>query len=99
MMEHMEYKDRAKVYEEAIGHFGVEKQAVVAIEEFTEFAKELCKALRGKVNLEHLAEELADATIMLEQMRIAFGVNDAVAYWMDAKVKRLQHDLMKEKNE
>ena len=96
-MQHMEYKDRAKVYEEAIERYGVEKQMVVAIEELSECAKELCKAMRGKGDINHLAEEVADATIMLEQMRLTFGINDAVKFWMDAKLQRLQHRLLKEK--
>ena len=47
-MEHMEYKDRAQIYDEAIGHYGMESQIVVAIEELSECAKELCKVLRRK---------------------------------------------------
>ena len=95
-MEHMEYEDRAKVYEEAIERYGNELQIVVAIEELSECAKELCKVLRGKGDIAHLAEEVADATIMLEQMRICFGINEAVAYWMDDKLVRLQTNLMLE---
>ena len=97
-MKHMEYQERAKIYEEAIDHHGADGQVVVAIEELSECAKELCKALRGRVNLEHLAEELADATIMLEQMRLVFSVNEAVKYWMDAKLARLQENLLKDKD-
>ena len=98
MMQHMEYKDRAKVYEEAIERYGAEMQMVVAIEELSECTKELCKAMRGKGDINHLAEEVADATIMLEQMRLTFGINDAVKFWMDAKLQRLQHRLLKENN-
>lgn len=99
MMEHMKYEDRKKVYEEALARYGVEPQAVKAIEEMSECVKELCKTVLGQGSIENLAEEIADATIMLEQMRICFGVNDAVACWMDAKLARLQHNLLKDKNE
>ncbi len=97
-MEHMKYEDRKKVYEEALSHFGVGPQAVKTVEELSECAKELCKEVLGQGDLEHLAEEIADATIMLEQMRLCFGINDAVAFWMDAKLAKLQHKLLKEKN-
>ena len=51
--------------------------------------------MRGYDNLEHLAEEIADATIMLEQMRLFFGLNDLVCEKMDEKVKRLDELLKK----
>ena len=54
-----------------------------------ELTKELCKAARGANNLDALVEEIADVTIMLEQLRILFGVNDDVGSMMDYKVLRL----------
>lgn len=69
---------------------------VVAIEELSEVQKELCKVYRGKGDMEHLAEEIADATIMLEQMRYFFGLNDMVCRKMDAKVQRLDDNLAPE---
>lgn len=97
MMEHMKYEDRAKIYEEAVGQYGQGVQVIVAIEELSECAKELCKVLRGNGDPEHLAEEVADATIMLEQMRLAFGINEAVKYWMDAKLARLSDRIVRDK--
>ena len=54
-----------------------EKQLVVAIEEFTELQKELCKYLRTKKmnNLIAIAEEIADVEIMLEQLKIFFKID------------------------
>ena len=83
------YTERAEVYNAAIDRYGSEAQCVVALEELSECQKEICKVLRGKGNLEHLAEEVADATIMLEQLRIMFGLNDLVSKTMDTKVQRL----------
>jgi hypothetical protein len=61
----------------------------VAVEELSEVQKEICKVLRGKGDIAHLAEEIADATIMLEQLRLFFALNDEVCAQMDAKVSRL----------
>lgn len=85
----MPYTERAQVYNAAIACYGKEAQCIVALEELSECQKEICKVLRGKGNLEHLAEEVADAAIMLEQLRIMFDLNDLVSQIMDAKVQRL----------
>ena len=88
-MNRIPYEQRVQVYRGALEHFGRTIQMVMALEELSEVQKEICKNLRGYDNLEHLAEEIADATIMLEQMRLFFGLNDLVCEKMDEKVKRL----------
>ena len=94
-MNKIPYEARLEVYTDALAVYGEEKQCVVAIEELSECAKEICKALRGRGDLDHLAEEIADATIMLEQVRYMFGLNEEVCRWMDSKVKRLDTNLRK----
>ena len=89
----MNYEERLKTYTNALIAYGEEKQCIVAIEELSECQKEICKALRGKGNREHLAEEVADAMICLEQMAYFFCMEDDVAEWMDSKVKRLDKKL------
>lgn len=92
-MNKISYEERLAVYTNALIAFGEERQCVVAIEELSECAKEICKVIRGKGDREHLAEEIADATIMLEQMRYYFGINEEVCEWMDSKIKRLDKKL------
>lgn len=62
-------------------------------EELPECQKEICKILRGGENFPHLAEEIADATIMPEQLRLIFNINDDVNECMDAKVRRLEERI------
>lgn len=88
-MNKIDYAARNAVYEKAIARNGMLLQSIVAIEELSEAQKEICKLLREEGNLEHLAEEIADATIMLEQLRIMFNINEPVCRYMDAKVQRL----------
>lgn len=88
-MNKIPYEQRAQVYTNALICFGETAQMVMALEELSECQKEICKKLRGYSNLDHLAEEIADATIMLEQLRLFFGLNDLVCEKMDEKVKRL----------
>ena len=92
-MNKIEYAERVAVYENAIARNGVLLQAIVAIEELSECQKEICKFLREKGNKDHIAEEVADATIMLEQLRIIFDINKEVCMWMDEKVQRLADKL------
>jgi hypothetical protein len=87
------YEDRCMIYTNALIQYGDQKQMIVAIEELSECQKELCKIMRGGEDFSHLAEEIADATIMLEQMRLAFNINDKVCEYMDTKVRRLDENL------
>lgn len=64
------------ILEEAIATYGKDMQLTVAVEEFSELIKEICKHKRGSDNREHIIEELADCYIMLEQLEIIFGVNE-----------------------
>lgn len=92
-MNKIDYAARIAVYENAIARNGVLLQLIVALEELSEAQKEICKYLRDEGSAEHIAEEIADATIMLEQLRIIFEVNERVCDYMDAKVQRLADRL------
>lgn len=92
-MNKVSYEERVRVYTNALIHYGSDAQIIVALEEMSEVQKELCKILRGKGDLEHLAEEIADATIMLEQMRYFLGLNEKVCAYMDEKIRRLDNML------
>lgn len=83
-------EERARVYNHALAVFGPGAQLIVALEELSEAQKEICKALRGKCDRAHLAEEVADATIMLEQVRQIFAIDHEVCAAMDEKITRLR---------
>lgn len=66
-----------------------EKQLIVAIEELSELQKELCKALRGKANIENITEEIADSLLMIEQIKLYFNIDTKqINDILDAKIKR-----------
>ena len=92
-MNKIPYEQRVQTYTNALITYGENAQTVVALEELSECQKEICKVLRGKGDLGHLAEEIADATIMLEQLRLFFQINDLVCLIMDEKVSRLDNRL------
>ena len=89
-MNKINYEDRKTVYQAALRKWGVDLQTMMAVEEMSELTKEICKIKRGKMDLDALADEIADVTIMLEQLREIYGLNDAVCDHMDAKILRLQ---------
>ena len=53
---------------------GFTNQTIIAIEELSELQKELCKALRDKLNINNLIEEIADVEIMLFQIKKIFNI-------------------------
>ena len=89
-MNKITYEERAKVYADALDTYGLAGQLLKALEELTEVQLEIYRILEGRPDIHHLAEEVADATIMLEQLRLCFGINAEVCEVMDAKVIRLQ---------
>ena len=92
-MNRISFDERKRVYEAALAKWGIELQATVAIEELSEVQKEICKMLRGKLDREHMAEEIADAIIMLEQLRQMLNINDSVCSWMDYKIAALKRKV------
>ena len=69
-------------------------QVVVAIEELSEFAKELCKYLRGKPDAGHILEEYVDVIIMMEQMKILFNLQDEdIERFKNYKLARLEQRM------
>lgn len=85
-------RQRQVVYRKAIERFGPPNQMIKAIEEMSELTKVLAKILvmGGEVSLDELIEEVADVTIMMEQLRLIYNINDEVCEMMDGKVKRLE---------
>lgn len=83
------YLDKRLVYANALAKFGERNQMVVALEELSECQKEICKILRGGRDFRHLAEEIADAQIMLEQLIDCFDLQDCVENYRDQKIIRL----------
>lgn len=86
-----------EIYREAIEKYGANHQMMMAIEEMSELTKELCKNMRGRNNRENIAEEIADVSIMIEQMKILFDCETSVCFYQDEKLQRLQKRIENEK--
>ena len=82
------------IYERAIEAYGKDMQLTVAVEELSELIKEICKYKRGADNIDHIAEEVADCYIMLEQVAIIFDIpNRAINEVAEAKLARLERRI------
>ena len=85
-----------EILETALSVYGSEIQRIVAIEELSELQKELCKSIRGQTDKQHIAEEIADVQIMMEQMMILYELHYYVASWKQKKMDRLRDRLARD---
>lgn len=84
--------DEHDVLEMAIETYGNDKQTDMMIEEMSELTKALLKYRRNPHDdeLTNIREELADVSIMLEQMCLIYGLFDD---WIEVKLNRLADRL------
>lgn len=85
--------DINQLYTAAIDKWGIDNQIIVAIEEAAEFQKELTRKLRnGTDNSQFdslLADEMADLSIMIEQVTAMFNLKKDVEKSRRYKLNRL----------
>ena len=60
--------------EKAIETYGKDMQLTVAVEEFSELIKEICKSKRGADNRDAIIEEMADCYVVMEQIEMIFDI-------------------------
>lgn len=90
---------RAFILDEAtiaksIETYGKEKQSVVCMEECSELIQCISKEVRGKSDIAHLEEEMADIIICLEMLRQMYGVDlNNVQDWILSKASRMERRM------
>ena len=88
----MNEKERRNLYGQCLGKWGPNSQVDMCIEEMSELIQALCKAKRYKKPdnwLAQIYEEIADVTIMLEQITSIFDGEEVVPIVVKRKLKRL----------
>jgi len=73
----------------AVETFSETENNAVAVEELSELQKEICKRMRGAENDDHMAEEIADAEIVIEKLKIRYVLYERVDTWKRRKLDRL----------
>lgn len=84
--------------EDCVRIYGKRSQVDMAIEEMSELTKALLKERRipdGKAYADHIAEEMADVTIMLMQLQMIFDnsekIQKQITFKLERQRKRLKH--------
>lgn len=84
--------DKVLLYTKALDTWGVDSQVRMVMEESGEMLAALGKAARGRVPVMDIITELADVSIMMEQMAVLFGLDEFRAE-KERKLQRLQQRL------
>ncbi len=92
-MDMLGYEERKAVYNSAIERWGSYAQLWMAVEEMSELINAICKFRRERCDVNDVAEEVADVSIMLEQLCLIFGFSEKVHEIMDEKIRRLERRL------
>lgn len=93
----MDKEKKLKLYEQAILTWGIQTQLDLLNEEIGELLAAIHKSKRNKVTDADVITELADVSIMVEQMSILFGGYEEFVKEKEYKLERLEKRL-KEKN-
>lgn len=81
--------ERATIYDRAIAKWGESHQIMKCVEEMSELIKEICKSSGGEKNRLHMAEEIADVQITVEQLIQIFDLDQLVKDYRDIKLELL----------
>lgn len=73
------------ICKEAIAYFGEKRQLLAVAEEYSEMTVQLIKALNGRLKLENLRNELADAIIVTEQLGMIYPHQLEPDMWIEVK--------------
>jgi hypothetical protein len=83
-----------KVLEAAVNRYGAKKQITMAVEEMAELIQQLAKFINDRGNKENVCEEIADVSIMLDQLFLIFDPF-LIKRFREQKLDRLQERLGK----
>ena len=86
--------EKFSLLDQAICKWGRELQVDMAIEECSELIQAICKRKRSYPNEDNLIEEIADVCIMMDQLKLMFGI-DKVEEAIVKKLNRLKDRLEK----
>jgi len=82
---------------EIVNHYGLNKQAIVWVEEMSELIKEICKYQRNGKFDGNVYEEITDVQICLDQMKLALKYSaiqqkEIYDYKVDRQIRRIENN-------
>ena len=90
---HLVYDDfENEALSAAISHYGRDHQLLKLLEELGELSREVTKLLLCEGDMEHLAEEMADVTILMNQLRmmLPYPYDKETAFFHEKCVRLLE---------
>ena len=94
-------EEHKKICKDVLETWGKKSQNMMLLEEMAELQVELVKNMnREKDNIKEIINETADVYLMLEQLKVSYGIEKEVEEMIDYKVQRVKNRLeeWKEKN-
>lgn len=88
--------EETELYVKAVSKWGHALQINQAIQEMAELTKELTKIFQEKTDFNKIIEEMADVSIMLEQLKVIMRNNKSLDFdtkfadWRYVKLRRLE---------
>jgi len=86
--------EKNQLFEQVLTKWGIINQVFMVMEECGELLNVLAKAKRGRASKEEIITELADVSIMVEQMAFFYGEKDFLIE-KERKLQRLKERLNK----
>lgn len=87
----MEFDINQKIVKKAVEYYGEDYMTTVCMEECAELIQAISKEIRGKSDIEHLTEEMADVTICLEMLKQIYDIkDDDLEKWIEKKQERIK---------
>lgn len=78
----------------ALEVYGLDAQIIKLSEECGELLSAVSKCRSGRDTADHVAEEMADVLVMMDQMQIAFGITEKTVFdYVEKKLERLEKRL------
>lgn len=90
----MDIFEKNELYRQTISKWGIDAQLWMVVEECSELLNAIAKYKRGREDKSAIIEELADVSIMIEEMSRYFGRTEFVQI-KEAKLQRLLERVMK----
>lgn len=88
----MEKEEKRHLYNEVLNKWGIINQVFMVMEECGELLNILAKAKRDRAGKDEIITELADVSIMVEQMAFFYGEKDFLIE-KERKLQRLKKRL------
>ena len=79
---------------QSVRYYGKDIQSVVCMEECSELIQCISKELRGKSDIPHLSEEIADVLICIKMLQMMYDIQDSqLQNWVDVKQQRMEERI------